>query len=346
MTRAMRAVIFHGPRDVRLEEVPLPAPGPGEVVLRVGAALTCGTDFKAYRQGHKVLLGEPPAPFGHEAAGVVEAVGPGAAAFRPGMRVVAANSAPCGSEDCFFCRRGQPQLCDDLKLHNGAYAEYLRVPARIVRANLYELPAGLPFESAALCEPLACAVHGVDALGVEAGETAAVLGAGVMARLLLGALKARGARVLVVGRGREALKEAERLGADETVSALDRDPLEAARRFGAGRGPDCVFEAVGRPETWTQAVAMARKGGRVCLFGGCAQGTQAPVDAHKVHYGQLSLFGVFHHTPRYFQEALRLLSEGRVDARAFIGFEIGLSEVPSFFERHHDRSVLKAAVKP
>lgn len=340
----MRAVLFHGPKDIRLERVPVPEPGPGEVLLKVGAALTCGTDLKAYRQGHRVLLGELPARFGHELAGTVAAVGPGVAAFKAGQRVVAANSAPC--EGCFFCAKDQPQLCERLKLHNGAYAEYDLIPANIAARNLHAIPDGLPFREAALCEPLACAIHAVDALGVREGERAAVLGAGVMSLLLVGALRARGAEVLVVGRGRERLAKALEGGAARAVSALDVDPARAALDFSSGRGADCVFEAVGRPETWRQSIAMARKGGRVCLFGGCAEGTEAPVDAHRVHYGQLTLFGVFHHTPRYFAEALRLISSRKVDARFFIGSEIGLDEIPAWFAANQERSTLKAAVTP
>ena len=256
----MRAVLFHGPKDIRLMDVTVPRPAAGEVLLRVGAALTCGTDFKAYRQGHRVLLGDLPAPFGHELAGTVIAAGPGAERFRPGMRVVAANSAPC--DRCPFCIRGQSQLCENLKLHNGAYAEYNLVPAHIVRRNLHALPPNLDFMTAALAEPLACALHGVDATRVEAGETAVVVGAGIMARLLIAALRSRGARVLVVGRSRPPLDEVLGLGAEAVVGQGDGDPVAAVRALTEGRGADAVFDAVGLPETWETAMRMTRKGGR------------------------------------------------------------------------------------
>ncbi|MEK9145293.1 MAG: zinc-binding dehydrogenase [Elusimicrobiota bacterium] len=340
----MQAVIYHGPRDIRLERVPIPTPGPGEVLLRVGAALTCGTDFKAYRQGHRVLLGDGPSPFGHELAGTVEESGPGAERFPAGMRVVAANSAPCDA--CFFCGKGQPQLCDGLKLHNGAYAQYSLLPGNIVRRNLYEVPAGLELRDAALCEPLACAVHAADAMGVRAGESVAVLGGGVMAMLLTETLKARQARVLVVGRGEPGLERALEAGAERAASSLQTDPGQAARDFTSGRGADCVFEAVGTPETWQAAFSMTRKGGRVCLFGGCAQGALVPVDAHRVHYEQLSLQGVFHHTPRHFAEALALIAGRTVNARRYVASSIPLSEVPDYFKRMQDRSALKVAVIP
>lgn len=340
----MRAVLFYAPKHIRLIEMPVPEPGPGQVLIKVGAALTCGTDFKAYRQGHRVLLGEPPSPFGHELAGTVVKAGPGAQGFKPGDRVVAANSAPC--DDCFFCKSGQNQLCDNLKLHNGAYADYNLVPAHIVRHNLWKLPEGLGFREAALSEPLACAVHAASVLRVREGETVAILGAGPMALLLIQALAAHGARIIVVGRSPENLKLALEAGAHEAVSADDREPTESVRRATGGRGADCVIEAVGKAETWAQSLEMVRKGGRVCLFGGCASGAMVPVDAHRVHYDQISLHGVFHHTPRYFKAALDLIASGRVKTGLLIAGSIPLTEVTDFFDRGHHRSNAKVAVIP
>ncbi|MBI3505203.1 MAG: zinc-binding dehydrogenase [Proteobacteria bacterium] len=359
----MRAVIFYGPKEIRLEEVPLPKPKPGEVLIKIGAALTCGTDFKAYRQGHKVLLGDYPAPFGHELAGTVVASGEGAEGFTPGMRVVAANSAPC--DDCFYCKRRQSQLCENLKLHNGAYAEFNLVPAHIVRHNLYPLPDDLEFHTAALAEPLACAIHGVDVMNVQAGETVAILGAGNMALLLIQALVDRGANIIAIGRNPERLKIAMAAGAHQTISILEGDAAgkehdlsrgavresahgatKAVRAMTNGLGADVVFEAVGKADTWRDAMGMVRKGGRVCLFGGCASGTQVPVDAHRVHYEQLQLQGVFHHTPKYFSEALGLLSRGGAKPELLISSRIKLEEVPEFFERMHNTASPKVAVIP
>lgn len=340
----MKAVIFFGPKEIRLMDVPVPRPGPGEVLLKIGAALTCGTDFKAYRQGHKVLLGDPPSPFGHELAGTVVESGAGAEAFTAGMRAVAANSAPC--DRCFFCRRAQTPLCDHLKLLNGAYAQYLLVPAHIVKHNLHPLDAGMDLRVAALAEPLACALHAVDAMSVERGERIAILGAGNMSLLLLSALKARGACVLVMGRGPRRLEFARKAGADETASILETDPRKASRKWTEGVGPDCVFEAVGRADAWETALSMARKGGRVCLFGGCASGARVEVDAHRVHYEQLTLRGVFHHTPEYFRRAVELLSKSGVPADLLIEGQIALEEVPEYFRKMQDRSPLKTAVVP
>ncbi|MBI5201633.1 MAG: alcohol dehydrogenase catalytic domain-containing protein [Elusimicrobia bacterium] len=340
----MKAVMFFGPQEIKLVDVPRPEPGPGEVLVRIGAALTCGTDFKAYRQGHRVLLGDLPAPFGHELAGTIEAVGEGVTRFKTGMRVVAANSAPC--DNCFYCARGQNQLCDNLRLHNGAYAEFNRVPAQIVKHNLYELPGSLDFKEGALAEPLACAIHGADVMNVQAGERVAIIGAGTMSLLLVQALADRGAKVLVIGRNPERLAVAKRAGAELTVAGDEKEVHAAVKAWADGVGPDCVFEAVGKSETWQQAIGLVRKGGRVCLFGGCAMGTRIPVDAHRVHYEQLHLQGVFHHTPKYNSQAVEHLARGKVKSELLISASIPLAEVPAYFARMHQQSNPKVAVIP
>src|SRR5215469_9944844 len=172
----MLAAMFYAPLDVRLEERPCPQPGPGEVLLQVAAATTCGTDLKTFRRGHPVLFQRTPAGFGHEVAGIVAATGAGVTRCTEGDAVVVANSAPC--LNCFYCQRGRFSLCEDLLLLNGAYAEYLLVPARIVQQNLYRLPPATSFIAAALSEPLACALHGIAESDLHAGDTVAILGAG------------------------------------------------------------------------------------------------------------------------------------------------------------------------
>src|SRR6266566_6489009 len=164
----MLAAMFHAPMDVRLEQIPIPQPGPGEVLLKVAAATTCGTDLKTYRRGHPLLFRQTPAGFGHEVAGIVAATGTGVSQCQEGDAVVVANSAPC--LHCFYCRRGKYSLCEDLLLLNGAFAEYLLVPERIMLQNLYVLPSGSSFTAAALTEPLACALHGIDASEIVRGD--------------------------------------------------------------------------------------------------------------------------------------------------------------------------------
>ena len=172
----MTAAVLYGKEDLRLERVAVPQAGRGELVVRVGAALTCGTDLKVYRRGYHAMMLKPPIPFGHEFAGVVAEVGAGVTAFREGDRVVAMNSAPCDA--CFFCRHGQQNLCEDLLFNNGTYAEFIRIPARIVEKNTLLVPNGVPLEHAALTEPLACVVRGLEGSAAKAGDMMVVIGAG------------------------------------------------------------------------------------------------------------------------------------------------------------------------
>ena len=339
----MRAVLFYGPGDLRLTQMPVPRAGAGEVVVKIHTALTCGTDFKAYRQGHPILLARIPSPFGHEMAGTISEVGSGVTALREGQRVVVLNSAPC--DRCYFCDQGTPELCDHLELLNGAYAEYIRVPAHITRHNVHPLPDNLSFAEAALAEPFACALHAVDKMQIKPGETIVVIGAGNMARLLICALKAACARVLVVGRDAGRLHLASAAGADEVIDlGQEPDAIAAVRRRTGDRGADGVIEAVGKPETWALSIGMARKGGRVCLFGGCAAGSKAELDTYRLHYNEITLFGVFHHRPTYVRQALDLLGQRVVPRELLIDREITLEEVAPFFAAHVTASPLKAAV--
>ena len=248
----MRRVIYYGPRDIRLEETPIPTPGLGEVVIKLGAALTCGTDYKAYRQGHPVLLGAYPSPFGHELAGTVSALGIGVKNVKEGDRVVVANSAPM--DDCFWCTHKQNHLCPNLKLHNGAYGEYDLVPAHIVKHNLHPLKASTPFEVGAMAEPFSTTIHATEIMDVHEGETALIIGAGPMCIMLVHALRARGARVGVFGRSKENLVATKTAGAQAVFSSLDSHAEEAVHTWADGRGPDHVFEAVGKSETHLLAV--------------------------------------------------------------------------------------------
>ncbi len=324
---AMRALVLHGPDDLRLEDVPVPDPAPGEVVLQVTRALTCATDAKMLRQGRHPALPAPPAPFGHEACGVVWAVGEGVDGVRPGDAVVVANSAPCG--ECPPCRRGRPSLCEDIVYLSGAYAEYLRVPARIVERNMLPLPAGLAPERAAMVEPLACAVRGVERVEAGPGDEVVVLGGGVQGTLIAGLLAARGCAVTLCDPHAGRRERALRFGASRAMEPPRDDASIAAVRgaHGEGRGPDAVVEAVGRPDAWEAAVALARPGGEVLLYGGCAPGTTVTLPTHPLHYGELSVRGSYHHTPGAVRAALQHLAAGDAPYDELLGSEIALEEV-------------------
>jgi L-iditol 2-dehydrogenase len=316
------------------------------VRVRVRAALTCGTDAKVFRRGYHARMIQPPALFGHEMAGVVDAVGEGVTAFAPGTPVVAANSAPCGR--CDFCRRGRESLCDDLLFWNGAYAELALIPQRIVARNLVALPAGLSFRRAALTEPLACVVRGMEVAGIAEGQTVAVIGSGPIGLMFVRLAAAAGARVVVAGRRRSRLEKALALGASAVVSSDDGDPASLLlREMPDGRGADVVVEAAGRAETSEAALRAVRKGGTVVLFAGSPAGTTIPLDVAQVHYDEIRIASSFHHTPRSFREALRLIAEGVIDPEALISGERGLDAVPAVLaEMARGSDDLKTAIVP
>jgi L-iditol 2-dehydrogenase len=340
----VRAQVFYGPGDLRFEETPVPEPGPGEVVLRVEAALTCGTDVKTLRRGHPVMIPRVPAIFGHEFAGTVAAVGSGVGGVRPGDRAVAANSAPCGA--CPACRRGQPNLCDDLLFVNGAYAEYITLPPRVVARNLVTLRSDAEASRVAFAEPVACCLRAIDAAGFAAGDTVAILGHGPLG-LLLGLLaRAGGARVVLAGKAGPRLDRARGLGFAACVDVTRAGDRATAVRDAAGGDVRCVIEATGRPEAWEQAMAVSGKGGTVVFFGGCAPGSSVRLDTRRVHYEELRLLGVFHHTPGLIRRAVALLVDRALDPTPLVTHEMGLADVPRALDLMSRGEALKVLIRP
>ena len=340
----MRAQVFHGPGDLRYEEVPVPEPGPGEVLLRIEAALTCGTDVKTLRRGHPVMIPKVPTVFGHELAGTVVATGPGVTAVRSGQRVVAANSAPCG--ECPPCQRDQANLCDDLLFVNGAYAEYIVLPPRVVARNLVPVGDDVPAARVAFAEPVACCLHAVDVAGIRPGDAVAVFGHGPLG-LLLGLLARRaGARVILAGKGGARLAVAARLGFAACLDVAGTPDPVGLVRGAAGGGVRCAFDATGRPEAWEQAIDTVDKGGTVVFFGGCAPGTSIRLDTRRVHYEELRLLGVFHHTPALIRRAVAILAEGALDPSPLVTETMALGEVPEALARMSRGEALKVLIDP
>jgi L-iditol 2-dehydrogenase len=310
----VKAARLHGPGDLRIEDVPKPEPGPGDVVVQVELALTDGTDLKTFRRGHPLLARELPAPFGHEFCGILD-----------GRRVVAANSAPCGG--CDGCDRGAQ--CLDLRFLSGAYADFVLVPERIAAINLLEVPHGLAPEVAALVEPLACCLRGVERAGVQAGDVVAILGAGPIGLMLAACVTDAGGRPTIVGGREERRTLAARFGAET----------------GDGRGADVVVEAAGTEQAWRDAAELARPGGTVVLFGGLPRDAQPRFDAYRLHYEELTLRGSFHHTPSTVRAALGFLASGAYPWHELVTHRILLADLPALFS-DPPRDLLKAAVVP
>jgi len=342
----MMAAVLYGKEHLQVEPVAVPAIDRGDILVRVKVALTCGTDVKVFRRGYHARMIVPPAVFGHELAGDVVAVGGGVTRFSVGQRVVAANSAPC--EKCFFCRRGLENLCEDLLFNNGAYAEYIRIPARIVESNTYLIPDHIGYRDAALAEPLACVVRGFDEAAPRPGDTIAIIGLGPIGLMFAKLAKLYGCRVIAVGRRRTQLERAEALGADELVVATDgSDPVKAIRDLTHGRGVDIAIEAVGQPQTWEWAVNMVRRGGTVNFFGGCPNESTVNLDTALLHYSEITCKASFHHTPAYVQKALDLVYAGQITASFFVNSEeplANLLEVMRHLMSHNGH--LKTAIVP
>jgi len=350
MPGTMLAVRFYEPGKLRAEQVPIPEPGPGELIVHSSVALTCGTDVKMYRRGHP--LAHPPQIMGHEFAGRVSAVGSGVTGFEVGMKVVAANSAPCNR--CFYCLMRQPNLCERLDesivgfTWPGTYAEYVRIPTRIVEQNTFRIPEGVQLDEVASLEPLACVVHGWDVTrNFPAGGTTVIIGGGPIGLLHSQLARLNGARqVVLCDVVQERLVEAERVGVDATINSATENPSTKVLELTEGRGADMVVEAVGRRETWELAPKLARKGGTVLLFGGCSSGTDVMFEAEKIHYGELHIQGSFHHTPAAVQQGFRLIVSGKVSIKPLISHEMRLDRAEEALQLMGSGKALKIALRP
>lgn len=350
----MKAAVLYGKEDVRVEDVAPRTLQPGEVRLQIEAALTCGTDLKVFKRGYHAKMIVPPAVFGHELAGTICEVGGGAGSPRPaapqaptdgahgvtrpadrpwqfGDRVVVANSAPCGK--CFHCGVEQENLCEDLLFLNGAYAESIVVPARLVEKNLLRLKPETAFRDAALVEPLACVVQGVEDTRFARGQHVLIIGAGPIGLMFVALAKHLGCDVTVAGRREVRLNAAKNLGAGQVIDIHDGSNLVGRIRDATKTHFDAVIEATGKPEVWEAAVHLVRKGGFVNFFGGCPAGTSITLDTTLIHYSNLTLLASFHHTPRTIRRALEFVEAGVVHSRDFVSGEHALSELPELFKQ-------------
>ena len=324
----MKAAVLYGKEDVRVEDLQPAALKPGEVRIQIEAALTCGTDLKVFRRGYHAKMIVPPAVFGHELAGVISEVQ--SQVWCAGDRVVVANSAPCG--ECFSCRNRQENLCDDLLFLNGAYAESIVVPARLVQKNLLRLKPTTAFRDAALTEPLACVVQGIEDLQLRTGQQVLVMGAGPIGLMFVALAKNLGCEVTVAGRRTARLEAAKKLGASHVVDIGDGNDLVAKIRAVSKAHFDVVIEAVGKPEVWEACVHLVRKGGKVNFFGGCPAGTEITLDTTLIHYSNLTLLASFHHTPRTIWRALEFIEAGVIRAADFVDGECALSQLPELLK--------------
>jgi L-iditol 2-dehydrogenase len=322
----------------RFEERDLPRPvtGPGEVILRVRAALTCGTDVKLLARGHpRITL---PVTMGHEACGEIVEVGSGVERFTPGDRVVPGISGPCGA--CHECARGFENLCATGHADRswGAFAEFLRVPASVVSSNLHPAPPGLPDEIAAFLDPLASVLHGWRRLEPARG-TLLVYGAGALGLLWAATARERGVPAIVVARGNALRLETARAYGARVID-LERDAANSAGLT------DMAVDCTGDAEVWQRLADLVVPGGKVLLFGGCAPGATVTWDAARLHYSEISLLGSFHYTPDEARAAIGMLASGEIDPGPLVSGRGSLSDLPRFLDAQKRREGIRYAVFP
>jgi L-iditol 2-dehydrogenase len=347
VTPFMNALVLSEYKQLKLEDLPVPVCGPRDVLIQVAACGICGSDVHGYdgSTGRRI----PPIVMGHEAAGIVEAVGVEVSAVTPGDRVTFDSTVYCAK--CEFCLRGEVNLCENRQVigvscgdysRAGAFAEFIAVPEYIV----YKLPPSLSFANAAMLEAVSVALHAVKLSQIEGGETALVIGAGMIGLLVLQAARAAGcSQVVVADVDATRLAMAETLGAAETFDASDADPIGEVLRLTNGRGADVVLEAVGRPETVAMAIDCVRKGGTVTLIGNIA--SQISIPLQRVVTRQIRLQGSCASAGEY-PEAMELVSSGRIKVAPMISAVAPLRDGPQWFERLYARepNLMKVILDP
>jgi L-iditol 2-dehydrogenase len=342
----MKVAMLYGVKDLRIEDVEVPEVDAGEVLVKIRTATTCGTDLKIFQRGYVEKVIKLPTIFGHEWAGDVVKVGDGLNWPRKGMRVRAGNSAPCLR--CTMCQKGKYNLCENMLWLWGAYAEYIKVPARMVLVNMQEIPKHVSYEDAAITEPLACVLHGIEEARVKLGDTIVIIGAGPIGLLHLLAAKRIGAeKVIMIDLVDERLSIAEKLGADQIINGGKENVVEKIRQLTDGHGADVVIEAIGLPATWEQALKLVGKGGTVLEFGGCPPGIEIKINAEMLHYGEQTVLGAFHTTPLHFRRALNLIASRTIDVRPLVTRKMRLEEIKEAFEiLSTSKSEIKIAIAP
>jgi L-iditol 2-dehydrogenase len=336
-----RVAILVEPRRVELREEPMPAPKPGEIVVRVRAALTDGTDLKTYRRGHPQM--PMPTRFGHEFSGDVVAVGKGVATFAVDDAVMCVHTAPCGA--CYWCARAQEELCEQLMstMLLGAYADFIEVSQRVVEVNCFRKPEHLSYREAAFLEPLSCVVHSVELL--QPWEEVAIVGDGAFGIVHALVLRERGARPILIGRRTERLEIARGYGF-EVIDARSSEPLLALRERTGRRGADAAIECTGTQNAWESALSLVRRGGVLSLFGGLPSGTNVTFSSERLHYDEIRIISPFHFTPRDVRVAYNLLNARTFDLSRLVTHVYRLGEIADAFERLDAGEGMKAAIEP
>jgi len=340
----MLANLLIKPGILKLKEIKIPKPSSGEILVKIKAALTCGTDLKAFKRGHPVM--PMPTLFGHEFSGIVEQAGKGAGRFSKGTGIMAVHSAPCGK--CFYCKKNLTNLCENIMRTKvlGAFAEYIILPEHVVKHNVFKKPKNLSFAEAAFLEPLSCVMHSIRSAGISRGDTAVIIGAGAIGLLHLMVLNTMGIKTFVIEKLKTRLRKALDERADIAVHPGKQNVCKKIKTFTKGIGADVVFECTGIPEVWEDSIWLVRKGGTIILFGGCKQGTKVTYDAGRIHYDEINLKGVFHYRPSDVSRAFKLLSSRKIKVKGLISGAYSLLNLKAAFDRMASGDGIKYAIIP
>ena len=342
----MRSYLYYGPRDIRLEKQSIPIPAEGEILIKNFYAVTGGTDLKTFLRGHPKIIKEIPSAFGYEFIGEVYDKHSSVQNFNIGDYVVPANTAPCFK--CFFCEKEEYSLCESLDFLNGAFSEYVLIPARIVKHNLYKVSNLCKLKELTLTQTLAVALHGFKRSLIKDEDKVIVYGLGPIGQTFIKLIKHfTKATVYAYARSEWKLKLAKENGADYLVNInnLNKEKIVNLSRPLLSYGADIVIEAVGKTDAWETCLELVRKGGLINYFGGCPKGTSISVDTFKLHYDEIKLMGVFHHSPEYMKEAFNLISSDTISMRNLISETFLLSDLEKALKLHEEGKVLKTLIK-
>jgi L-iditol 2-dehydrogenase len=345
----MKAAVFYGPNDMRVEERPIPAPAENELLVKVGACAICGSDLRTFRFGAGNITGA--VVIGHEVAGTIAEVGTSLRGYNLGDRVAVAPAVPC--DECPFCLRGLQTMCDNLRSigyqFDGGFADYMIVPWSAVKAGCVNpVPDGVSIEEATLAEPLACAINAQELLNVGPGDTVVILGAGPMGCMHASLARIRGAsRVFLADIREERLKLAAPFGVDVLIDSSREDVKAKVLEETGGSGASVVIVAAPSGEAQEQALTMAAKHGRISFFGGLPKTSPfVSVNANLIHYRELFVMGAYGSMPRHNRLALELLAGGRIQSNSLIGLVVPLDRIADGFDAVAQGNVLKALVRP
>ncbi|MHA1784054.1 MAG: zinc-binding dehydrogenase [Candidatus Helarchaeota archaeon] len=345
----MKAAMFHGPKDVKLEDTDVPKISDDEILVKIKAATTCGTDRKLFLRDTKKYPAyfNPPTIFGHEVAGEIESIGKNVKGYEIGERVYVHDSAPCLK--CFYCKIGRHSLCENITWNWGTWTEYLRVPKEIINCgNIVKIPKELDFAEAALTEPLSCVLYGVERSNIKLGDDVIIMGAGPIGLFWTNLVKNKGARIIQLDLDDKRLELAEKLGANITINPKNEEDIikKVKEHTKEGRGADVAIEAIGSPKTWELTIKMARKGALVNLFGGPPTNSTITINTSLIHYNEVNIMGVFHTTPRYVQSSIDLLASGKIDTDLFISEKLNLDDLDKILDNLVNQKGIKTAIIP